>query len=179
MNAAPLTGSLQVSSGKRGYVLFPQELDAERAKGARRHPVCVRAAGPARYDRFWDQVDQSGGLWARWPWLGPRRNGYGMLWHGNKRRGAHRIAFEMANGPVPAALDVLHTCDNPPCCNPAHLWTGTARDNLRDASAKGRLRGGAGAVGEASPRHKLTWAAVRDIRARQAAGESQRSLGRE
>ena len=51
---------------------------------------------------------------------------------------AHRLAWEAANGPIPAGLLVLHHCDNPPCCNPAHLYVGTAKDNARDCKARGR-----------------------------------------
>lgn len=167
-----------MTSGNAGYVLLPEAPVRTVTGGAKRHQFPHRTSETPRFVRFWAQVDQSGGLWACWPWLGPRRNGYGMLWHGGKRRGAHRIAFELTHGRIPAGLDILHTCDNPPCCNPTHLWTGTARDNLRDAARKGRIRGG-NLRGETSPNHKLTWAAARDIRKRQAAGESQHGLARE
>lgn len=123
--------------------------------------------------------DRSGGPDACWPWTGPRhRAGYGRVWQDGAYRYAHRVAWEEANGPIPPGLDICHTCDNPPCGNPAHLFAGTARDNLRDASGKGRLRGWTdGRRGEAHPAHKLTWAKVRDIRAR--AGQSQRALASE
>jgi hypothetical protein len=52
--------------------------------------------------------------------------------------GSHRIAFTMMFGPVPEGLQVCHVCDNPPCCNPRHLWLGTNSDNQLDAVAKGR-----------------------------------------
>jgi hypothetical protein len=126
---------------------------------------------------FDDLVDSSAGPEACWPWRGRRSpGGYGRGSFGTTTY-AHRRAYELAVGPVPAGLDVCHACDNPPCCNPAHLWAGTARDNLRDAVAKGRLTA-VFRTGERATFHKLTWPAVRDIRARYAAGESQRSLGR-
>jgi hypothetical protein len=80
-----------------------------------------------------------------WEWTGSKdAHGYGRL--NIKSRSAssllaHRIAYEVANGPIPAGAAVCHSCDNPPCCNPAHLWLGSQSDNLRDASAKGRMRG--------------------------------------
>lgn len=53
---------------------------------------------------------------------------------------SHRVAWTLANGNIPDGLDVLHKCDNPPCCNPSHLFIGTARDNARDAISKGRYK---------------------------------------
>ncbi len=64
--------------------------------------------------------------------------GYAQLGIDGKRRQAHRYAWELRRGPIPAGLKVLHTCDNPPCCNPLHLFLGTDADNLRDKRMKGR-----------------------------------------
>ncbi len=59
---------------------------------------------------------------------------------GRRRRLAHRFAYELASGIVlDAGVVLLHSCDNPPCCNPAHLCPGTQQDNIADARAKGRM----------------------------------------
>jgi hypothetical protein len=89
----------------------------------------------------------------------------------------HRIAWELANGrQVPKGMDVCHTCDNPPCCNPAHLWIGTAKDNTRDMILKGRARYKA-MPGEKHGNAKLTDAAVRRIRKMREKGQTLAQIG--
>jgi hypothetical protein len=73
-----------------------------------------------------------------WEYQGPRRkDGYGFYNWGNDKL-AHRIAYRLACGEIPKGMVVMHTCDNPPCCNPAHLKLGTKGDNNRDMFAKQR-----------------------------------------
>lgn len=90
-------------------------------------------------ERFWSFVDRSGGPDACWPWRGARLKGYGQFRRDGNRRIATRIAWEYVTGsPPPDELVIMHTCDNPPCTNPAHLKPGTDADNNRDMWAKGR-----------------------------------------
>jgi hypothetical protein len=88
--------------------------------------------------RFEQQIDRSGGSSACWPWTGGRnKDGYGRF-HGKPKQLAHRVVYNESVGPVPDGICVLHSCDNPPCCNPRHLFLGTLLDNNRDAVRKGR-----------------------------------------
>jgi hypothetical protein len=88
---------------------------------------------------FIEWLDQSGGPDACWPFTGGcSSNGYGNSWANGKSALAHRVAWERERGPIPSGLDVLHRCDNPPCCNVRHLFLGTDSDNIRDSVAKER-----------------------------------------
>lgn len=95
-------------------------------------------------ERFWSMVDRSGGPDACWPWQGSIvPSGYGQFKarheNGAKNWRAHRYAYTITYGDIPDGMIACHRCDNPPCCNPAHLFVGTNADNTADGRLKGRI----------------------------------------
>jgi hypothetical protein len=93
----------------------------------------------ATRERFSKYIDKSGECWT---WTSGKLKGYGLFTFAGGSRRAHRIAWEMENGPIPAGLHVLHVCDNPSCVRVSHLRLGTHADNMRDAAEKGRTASG-------------------------------------
>lgn len=98
------------------------------------------------------------------------RDGYGIFWGGeryptggNKMVKAHRWGYESLHGPIPEGMKVCHSCDNPPCQNPAHWFLGTNADNMADMKTKGRGTGPG--RGERHPQAFLTDAQVDAMRA--------------
>ena len=89
--------------------------------------------------KFWSRVD-IGTTDTCWPWTRGRfPDGYGAFWLNGQNIGAHRVAYSLSTGIRPApGLQVCHRCDNPTCCNPDHLFIGTAKDNFLDSLRKGR-----------------------------------------
>jgi HNH endonuclease len=103
--------------------------------------VAVKTHGSLA-DRFDRLIDRSDGCWI---WRGSINNkGYGQIQSGGRKGGlrlAHRVSWEVHKGPVPIGKVVMHSCDNPPCVNPAHLKLGTQGDNLQDMTSKQRAGG--------------------------------------
>ena len=93
-----------------------------------------RWAEPAT--RFWTFVTKTPTCWL---WQGDHvRRGYGRITFNGIRQGAHRVAWQLANGPIPDNLQVLHRCDVPACVRLDHLFVGTIADNVRDCTRKHR-----------------------------------------
>jgi len=90
-------------------------------------------------DRFWAKVIRKAPDEC-WPWTGSSSRGRGSISVNGRSRTAPSVALDLAGRPSPIqGLFACHTCDNPNCVNPDHLWWGTNQDNIRDAAAKGRL----------------------------------------
>jgi len=102
-------------------------------KGVRGFPTAPIA------ERFWAKVDRRGPDEC-WPWTGARDSrGYGHISIDGRNRKAARVAWSLHNGlPFPKGLHACHSCDNPNCVNPEHIWPGSNRENVRDAIDKGR-----------------------------------------
>jgi len=125
-------------------------------------------ADPGFAKRFWAKVDRRGPEDC-WEWRSPATStfGYGRIKAGDRLWSAHRVSYVLAHGQVPPGLWVLHSCDNPLCVNPSHLYAGTRSQNMKDAFLRGRVT---------IPNTKLTASDVREIRAQLRAGLTNRAI---
>lgn len=107
--------------------------------------------------RFKSKIDFTDSCWI-WT-TGKFKDGYGQYWADGRGISAHRYSWMKVYGEIPDGLFVCHTCDNPPCVNPLHMFLGTLQENTRDMKVKGRA-----AKGEQNGNSKLTQTQVEEIR---------------
>lgn len=160
----------------------PQQSPSEESEGAQKQKpskprLALMAASEADRKRFWLKA-QAKGPNECWEWNHERnRKNYGLFYINAggyaASAGAHIAAAIFSGMDVKPGLCVCHTCDNPPCVNPAHLWLGTNADNMKDKVAKGRQ---SRVCGMAVPYAKLNDDKVREIRRRHANGETIASI---
>lgn len=146
-----------------GHEWVPETTFVRKSDGARMCRICMRDQqnrrnreearrkrelfGPKRNgapalppeERFWPKVEIRGEDDC-WEWTKSKKNaGYGVFYDGEKTTTAHRFALRLKLGrPLTSVEESMHTCDNPSCCNPAHLVLGTRTKNMQDKVAKGR-----------------------------------------
>lgn len=126
------------------------------------HQGRARKAAPVD-KRFWSKVDKRGPNDC-WEWQGcVTRKGYGFIKVGHNTQLAHRVAWILLRGAIEDDLCCLHSCDNPKCVNPNHIFLGTREDNNLDRKRKGRGRNGP-QDGSNNNHAKLTWDKVEEIR---------------
>ena len=110
----------------------PERTEEERAAAyqkMRRGVITNELARPLIRRRFWSKIDNTGGPDACWPWLAAiGHSGAGQLTVGRYMLSAHRVAWELTHGPIPAGQVVIHACGKAWCCNPAHLKIGPLSD---------------------------------------------------
>lgn len=125
--------------------------------------------------RFWKKVDVQG-LDDCWEWQASQASGYGVFGFRKRRFPSHRFSYLVSHGDI-GELHVLHSCDNPLCCNPKHLFLGSHQENMTDRNKKGRASGGS-LKGEESPNAKFTNNIVLKMRELYANGIKQDAIAR-
>jgi hypothetical protein len=157
---------VQLTAGKNGVCKehYQEFLRNGTIKSYERDPIEIRFKSKYKVDLNTDC----------WNWTASKDDcGYGYFLKDGRPHRAHRISYEFHKGPIPEGIEVCHTCDNPPCVNPDHLFLGTHKVNMGDMVNKGRSKG---TPGEAHNKAKLTDEKVLEIRRLFNAGYSESAL---
>jgi hypothetical protein len=129
------TQSTCVVCGK-SYYLPPSHRKNSKSCSWECRSVLISGERTDLSERFWAKVNKTDTCWL-WT-AGTTHSGYGSIRVKGKALRAHRVAYEMLVGPIPEGAVLMHSCDTPACCNPAHLSIGSQRENIHDAIEKGR-----------------------------------------
>lgn len=135
-------------------------------------------SGLSANQRFWEKVDVRGEDDC-WIWMASRDScNYGMFYPKEYPNGikASRYSWKIHNGEIPKGIYVCHTCDNPPCVNPKHLFLGTQKDNMQDMVQKGRIYD---RHGERNSKAKLTEYDVRRVKQLRDNGKTYKGIAEE
>lgn len=106
---------------------------------------CLPILKDSDTNRFWSAVNLTANPNKCWNWEG-YKDRYGVFWISNKKYSSHRVAYFISNNVDPLEKLVCHSCDNPYCCNPNHLWLGTQKENMGDMISKGRDKKASGSA---------------------------------
>ena len=132
--------------------------------------------------RVLDKVRRGSNEYDCWEWTGSKEKtwGYGRIqWRGDVQFASKAMLEIKLGRPLQSGMLACHTCDNPPCSNPKHLYEGTPLQNIQDMMERGRRKQGSMPKGEDHHKAKLSWEAVREIRRMYATGDySWKELGK-
>lgn len=144
-------------------------------------PITIEQVKAATPERFWSKI-KFAGTDDCWEWQANRSiAGYGKYKVSGEKRLAHRLLFIQLYGAIPSDIMVCHKCDNPACCNPNHLWAGTAKDNIQDMIKKGRANKSRNGIYPRGSEHwqaKLSETDIPTIRERLLSGELKSSIAK-
>jgi hypothetical protein len=173
LKAEPLARETLCGKNAADWLLVEDWSESEICRACGKTLKAMRGIDEAFRKHYWSRVDRRSETEC-WYWI--CRNlkpgsGYGQVEVNGKRYGMHCMSWMLTCGPIPKGKKVCHTCDNPACCNPKHLFLGDTRDNAQDAARKGRLP-----TGERHGNAKLSDLQAIELRDRGQNGEKPKDL---